>query len=528
MDDPKPEVSEAKPAEKPKRTKLRWVLRQTRRLVVLVSVALLVFVVGFAIYAWRVNASGDRAVAQIERELADRGLLDLYWDTSDRGKDGWYRYATNARYWRAAMQAVPDAGDRPLLTVGTVWVNDIEHRQQYHPDMVAALRDVFEAHPRFLELVNDAVEAPPGRFGMANDLADPTAGLEVLGGSRSVARWLEERARLAVIDEDGGTYIWAITAMLELSNLLDEESHILAGLASGSLDAIARDAVMDALSRIEFSTEQLDRLIAAFEQRQQSRNIVEMIGHDLSWQFHYVSSDVQSYLRLNDARQSLMIQQLLVEEPDWIDTDQLPSRTELTWQNVLLTTCPGRYEMRHAELLEESLGYYDQIKSLGAKPRQCWAYITQTLGQIKARDEDKQRDLYFSQNLQGNNVLISTRTFLLLGSNLTTMVTALQVERYRVARGDWPATLEDATGDKPFDSFGEPLGYRITTDGVFVFSKGCNTIDEGGYGKHDGDLPSRFQDADDLAFRLYNPETRNSLPPTAEAIDPDYDEFHDD
>ncbi|MEM6257988.1 MAG: hypothetical protein AAGI37_06705 [Planctomycetota bacterium] len=528
MSEPKPDESQAKPAEKPKRAGVRWVLRQARRLVVVVSIAILVLVVVFSIYAWRVNASGDRAVAEIEKALADRGLLDLYWVYSDTDDEGWNEYATNARYWRAAMQSVPDPGDRPLLTAGTVWVNDIEHRQQYHPDMVAALRDVFEKYPRFLELVNDAIEAPPGRFGLANDLADPTAGLEVLGGSRAVARWLEERARLAVIEEDGDTYVWAINGILELSNLLDAESQIMPGIVSGTLDAIAGDAVMDGLSRIELSTDQLDRLIGACEKRKQSRDITKMIGHDLSWQFHYVSSDVQSYLRLNEARQSLVIHQIMHEKPDMIDTTRLPSPLGLAWKNFLLTICPGRYELRHTKLLEESLGYYDQIKSLETNPKQRWAYITRTLDQIKARDEHRKRDLYFSRNLDGNNVLISIRTFLLFGSNLKTMITALQVERYRVENGSWPAKLEDATGDKPHDAFGEPLGYRITPDRVVVFSKGYNTIDERGYGQHDDDVPARFPDADDLAVRLYNPETRNSLPPPAEAIDPDYDEFHDD
>jgi hypothetical protein len=114
-----------------------------------------------------------------------------------------------------------------------------------------------------------------------------------------------------------------------------------------------------------------------------------------------------------------------------------------------------------------------------------------------------------------------------MDSNLASTVAALQVERYRVSKDAWPAQLEDATGELPLDAFGELLRYRMTSDGAMVYCKGYNTIDERGYGQYDDHVPSQFTDADDWAFRLYNPELRNSIPPPDEAVDPDYDELWD-
>jgi hypothetical protein len=53
---------------------------------------------------------------------------------------------------------------------------------------------------------------------------------------------------------------------------------------------------------------------------------------------------------------------------------------------------------------------------------------------------------------------------------------ALAAERYRVAHGDWPRSLENLVPDQlaavPFDPFdGEPLRYRRTENGVVIYSR---------------------------------------------------------
>lgn len=510
-----------------KRFKMRSVLRQSRRLFVLLSCCLLLLAVGFGLYALQINWRGDRAVKDIEQELAHRGLLDLYFKPVN-GEDpvDFTPSGKSAAYWRAAMDAVPDAGDLPLLSAGTVVTNDIEPRQQYHPEMIAALREVFEQHPDFLELVEAARRSPPSRFNLGRDLTNPEKDLELLARTRSVARWLEERSRLASIDQDGEAYVEAITGILELSDLLSQESQVITALVSGSIDALARHAVMDALSRIELSADQLASLITAFEKRRDSIDVLRWVGHDLSWQYHHALFDVQNYLRLIEAKQSFMIRQIQMNEPDWIDTSALPSTAELFWQDVLLTTCPGRYELRHASYMKESLAYYDQLEQYNDKAKQRWAWLSSTYERQQSEDDDENHSLYKNRSMKGNNVIAIARTFANIESRLAVSIAALQVERYRVLHGRWPDNLVNATGDRPVDGFGETLRYRTIPEGVVVYTVGFNTIDEQGYNEQEYEASDQFPEADDFPVILFSPELRNALPPPDKAIK-DYDEWSD-
>lgn len=521
MTETKPTTSATKTTTAPKRSKLRWALRQTRRLIVLLSVGLLLFGVGFAIYAWEINYRGDRAVREIRRELSDRGILDLYWRDTDTDEEDWYTNATSAKYWRAAMQAVPEPGDRPLLSVGLIAVNDIEDRQQYHPDTIAALREVFVTYPHFLPLIESARKAPPGRFDLNGDLSDPMKGLSLLGETHRVARWLQERSCLAEIDQDSEAYTHAITSILLLSEHLNQEGDILSALVSGSIDALARYALMSGLSRIELTPEHLDQLANAFEARRASTDILSCIGMDLSWQYHLVTMDVQSYLRLNEAKKLLMSRQFMREHPDWFEDVELPSRAERFWPNILLTVCPGRYELRHAALMRESLAYFDQLESLKNKPRERWAWLTATYRQIQAIEDNKEETDF--DNMQGNNVVITARSMTRMESRMSIVPVALRIEKYRIENGRWPNTIEDAVGETPLDAYGQPIRYRKTTQGVMIYTTGDNTIDEQGYNDQEYERSPQFPDADDFPAVLYNPELRNVLPPPEQAIDPEED-----
>lgn len=527
MSDAKTKQSADKPDEPAKRSKPRRVLRVMRRLIVWVSIGLLVFVAGFALYAWQINWRGERAVNQIKEELAERELLDLFLKpTTNEEVANNEPNGTSAAYWRAAMQARPAAGDRPLLSVGTVVINDIEPRQQYHPEMIAALREVFEKYPRFLQLVQDARNAPPSTFNLGQDLADPTSGLELLGNTRSVARWLEERARLAEIDQDGEAYVRSITGILALSDLLNQDSQIITALVSGSIDALARHATMDGLSRIELSADQLDKLIAAFDRRRSSMDVLRWVGNDLSWQYHHCLVDVKDYLRLVEAKQSIMLRQLQMQQPDWVDTSALPSTTDLLWRDVILTTCPGRYELLHAAYMKESLEYYDQLEKYKDTPKQRWAWLSSTYQRQRDEDDDKTRSLYETRGMAGNNVITVARSFANMESRLAVGVAALQVERYRVIHDRWPSQLADATGDHPIDGFGESLRYRAIPEGVMIYSVGYNTIDEQGFNDQEYIGSDQYPDADDFPVLLYNPELRNTIPPPADAVK-DYDDWSD-
>jgi hypothetical protein len=87
---------------------------------------------------------------------------------------------------------------------------------------------------------------------------------------------------------------------------------------------------------------------------------------------------------------------------------------------------------------------------------------------------------------------------------------ALAVERYRLATGSWPATLDAIPKDIlpvfPLDPFnGKPLKYARRPDGVTVYSVGVDESDDGGAYRPSAPASEPGQD---IVFRLYDPARR--------------------
>jgi hypothetical protein len=92
-------------------------------------------------------------------------------------------------------------------------------------------------------------------------------------------------------------------------------------------------------------------------------------------------------------------------------------------------------------------------------------------------------------------------------------VVGLAVERHRVAKGSWPASLAEVEKRVPAEVLtdamdGKPLRYRRLADGVAVYSVGSDGTDDGGSrepGRHDAP-------GSDLVFRLWDVKERNKPP----------------
>ncbi|MCP4593175.1 MAG: hypothetical protein GY842_20760 [bacterium] len=102
--------------------------------------------------------------------------------------------------------------------------------------------------------------------------------------------------------------------------------------------------------------------------------------------------------------------------------------------------------------------------------------------------------------------------------------TALAVERYRMAHGRWPGSLDalvpeflEAVPLDPFDS--KPLRYLVTEDMVTVYSLNDDDTDDNGKLERSGSGATY-----DLGFRLLSPERRGAhmnvaVPTTAPAVE---------
>ncbi|UCG34379.1 MAG: hypothetical protein JSU68_07015 [Phycisphaerales bacterium] len=86
----------------------------------------------------------------------------------------------------------------------------------------------------------------------------------------------------------------------------------------------------------------------------------------------------------------------------------------------------------------------------------------------------------------------------------------LAAERFRLATGRWPESLEELVPEYldavPLDPFDEkPLRYRVEADRVVIYSIGEDEVDDGGQLVH----PERRKETPpDAGFRLLNPELR--------------------
>jgi hypothetical protein len=101
------------------------------------------------------------------------------------------------------------------------------------------------------------------------------------------------------------------------------------------------------------------------------------------------------------------------------------------------------------------------------------------------------------------------------------MIAALAAERYRLAHGAWPESLDRLTPalltEVPLDPFdGEPLRYRRFAEGVVVYSVGEDGRDDGGQVR-----PEELAQPKDVGWRLWDVKHRRQAPrPKEKAPEP--------
>jgi hypothetical protein len=94
-------------------------------------------------------------------------------------------------------------------------------------------------------------------------------------------------------------------------------------------------------------------------------------------------------------------------------------------------------------------------------------------------------------------------------------IAALAAERFRLARGRWPASLEElvtagllrAVPLDPYDR--KPLRCKAVADGLIVYTIGIDETDNGGNLHRHDETPPGY----DLGFRLWDPAARRPPPP---------------
>jgi hypothetical protein len=95
---------------------------------------------------------------------------------------------------------------------------------------------------------------------------------------------------------------------------------------------------------------------------------------------------------------------------------------------------------------------------------------------------------------------------------LRAAATALAVERFRRAKGQWPEKLTDlvpayltAVRMDPFD--GQPLRFKKQNEGAVIYSVGADGQDDGGR----FETLNTYRTETDLGFRLWNVDKRRQM-----------------
>jgi hypothetical protein len=176
----------------------------------------------------------------------------------------------------------------------------------------------------------------------------------------------------------------------------------------------------------------------------------------------------------------------------------LPNRSLAIAVRVLL---PGLLDLNKVKTLRM---YNRLIETLEKSPVEALRRV-----QITEEEVENLSPIYWPARVLSQPWIATTELCFFHQAVQDCLAAALAAERYRLASGEWPDSLEALvplymTGvpNDPFD--GEPIRYLRTDAGITIYSIGRDGVDDGG----ELDVP-RGERAPDQGFRLLDPQLRH-------------------
>lgn len=335
--------------------------------------------------------------------------------------------------------------------------------------------------------------------------------LSHLGELRRAARCIQV---LALHEQAAGRPDEALALyekMAHLNRSFEDESWLLMTLVRVSVSALLVEATEDALSRTTPDDEAIASLRAAiadgFASIDLNRGIeLEMaqLAHQLRDLDLYMAEQVyiaRSYAatvrKWRGWGYGLDAMAPAVAMPtgwEWLEDSTGPHLMEprVRVAEVVYLICPGYWKRWIARRLHQTLNLYERFQKVRGDPRQ--------VAVLGAKEIDGERD-----PIRGLRAAL--RMNVQWRTSMEVALTALAVERFRLAHDRWPDDLQELDRQVPIDGYaGAPLRYRRLDNAVVVYSVGKDGEDDGG--EQDGIV---VRDAD-IAFRLYDPAVRGTLP----------------
>ncbi len=335
------------------------------------------------------------------------------------------------------------------------------------------------------ELLREAMAAPSSRWALALPANQPLLSVQLaqMGKPRQLARYAAARVRRAIAKGDHAEAVDGIEVTLMLARLVSRQPFLIAGLVAAAIENMAVGEIRLLLAA-KPTAETLDALEAALERQ------------------HYP----------NPARYGLETEQTASRDTvAWIFAD--PDRVRRGVMSPAVQQMFGSTPSGRLGSLEENLAafdrYFARVLSEAAKP----AHARQTLN-----EPDTGLALVDTLKPSVSRTMFS---FDLLDLGRDGIRTLIALERYRLAKGEYPERLDQLVpaflGAVPVDPFsGMPFGYaRIAGGGTaadqrgvrpfVLYAPGVDKQDDKGKASND-EVAAIREGARPGADYLFNPE----------------------
>ena len=322
-------------------------------------------------------------------------------------------------------------------------------------EMLEAIERCLKANERALHWLYQAAALPESRYPV--DLTDDDEmHLPHLAKLRQAARLLMLEAVYYAEYRDRESVTRAILAGLAIGRSLREEPVLMPQLVRLACNRIVFENTERALNRTDLTDEQLAVLIGAFAEAEYPQGMTRGLVGDgcyvlTAFENRYGFQDL-----IRGTKEHATCVRLLAGFHKWTGVADLDKAACATWMSKVVQASKHPFP----ESLDLARAIEDGMRKLPAWRTPVTRYVVPAL----------------------------LRTFTECGRDVAYMRTAqvaLGVERFRLATGTLPETTSQLVPvhlssllEDPFD--GEPLRYRLTTNGYIVYSIGQNRKDEGG------------------------------------------------
>ena len=339
-------------------------------------------------------------------------------------------------------------------------------------------RAFLEKHRPLLDALRPVMDMPTGRVTITHAEIPYETLLPSLAGLRTVSKLARLDAILRLIDGDTGGAVDATILQLHIAGSLNEYPTLIANLVELACDRLGLRTIEDLLLVGEVSESDIVRLRDTLA----ARRLADSMRWGM-WSERAIPVEVYDLLASGEVK---------FEDVFWTSDNPIPS-SKLLPEFVI-----RKNQIRAVEMLTPLVDAGEDLTAMHEAALQLDTEVPQLGGtyfMVKMLMPSLSRAVYLQ--IERDVVLDCT-------------LVGIAAERYRLATGHWPASLDELVpaylDQLPLDPFGEgkPLKLAVTDQGIAIYSIGEDTIDDGG----DVAAEENHRTAPDFGFRLLDPEHR--------------------